>query len=419
MQGCTWIVSQIGNREYYSVPRAFHQRGRLRLFLTDVWYRWGFKNLPGPLWPLVGRHHPDLPPEKVVGFNSGTFYRRGLDLLRPRKPGRETYEQYIEIGQWFARKVNRRLAGERLDPERDLYFTFCTGALETLQMLRNRGIFTVVDQLDPAQMDEEMIRQEMVKWPGWQDMSELFPQAYYDRLAQEWHEASVVLVNSNWSKSSLIRQDVPESKIIVVPLAYEPPHEALELQRRGKARRPPSEPLVVLFLGQVILRKGVPYLIEAGRLLKDANVQILIAGRVGLSAQAVASAPANVHFLGRVDHEKAQHLWVESDAFVLPTVSDGFALTQLEAMAHGMPVITTRNCGDVVSDGVDGLIVPTCDSGALAAAIAKLVEDRSLLADMSRAAMRTSRLFSLEYYADRVEAEVAARFPAGAARASA
>ena len=55
--------------------------------------------------------------------------------------------------------------------------------------------------------------------------------------------------------------------------------------------------------------------------------------------------------------------------FVLPTLSDGFAITQLEAMAHGLPVVATPNCGRVVTDGEDGLIVPPADADALASAI--------------------------------------------------
>jgi glycosyltransferase involved in cell wall biosynthesis len=79
----------------------------------------------------------------------------------------------------------------------------------------------------------------------------------------------------------------------------------------------------------------------------------------------------------------------------LPTISDGFAITQLEAMAHGLPVITTPNCGQVVTDGVDGFIVPVRDSQALADAIARLDGDRPLLRTMSANTLLTVQKYDL------------------------
>ena len=60
-----------------------------------------------------------------------------------------------------------------------------------------------------------------------------------------------------------------------------------------------------------------------------------------------------------------------------------FAITQIEAMSHGLPVITTPNCGEVVSDRIDGNIVPIRDAKALAAAIEAYASDRSKLIEAS------------------------------------
>jgi glycosyltransferase involved in cell wall biosynthesis len=92
--------------------------------------------------------------------------------------------------------------------------------------------------------------------------------------------------------------------------------------------------------------------------------------------------------------------------FVLPTVSDGFAITQVEAMAQALPVITTPNCGEVVTPGIDGLIVPPFDGEALAAAISKLDQDRPLLKEMSYRALDKSAHFYLPRQAQLVEEAV-------------
>jgi glycosyltransferase involved in cell wall biosynthesis len=84
-----------------------------------------------------------------------------------------------------------------------------------------------------------------------------------------------------------------------------------------------------------------------------------------------------------------------ADVFVLPTISDGFAITQLEAMAHGLPVIATSHCGEVVTHGEDGLIIPAFSGSALAEAILELERNRERVAEMSRRAVAKSRQFDL------------------------
>jgi len=93
-------------------------------------------------------------------------------------------------------------------------------------------------------------------------------------------------------------------------------------------------------------------------LLKDEAIHFDVVGPIGISEEALACVPSNMTFHGPVSRDRTEAYYRSADLFVLPTLSDGFALTQLEAMTHGLPVIATPNCAEVVSDGVDGLIVP-------------------------------------------------------------
>jgi hypothetical protein len=409
MTRANWIVTQIGSRERYAVPRAFHARGNLHHFYTDIWSgrAAAFANYLPRGDGFAHRFHPDLPPDRVTGFNAFGIRcaMRGLWRGKPKSMDQQ-YAEYAWIGNQFAQRVNRCLQRETLDPSTTAAFLFTTGALETCQYLKTLGVPIIVDQLDPARIDEQMIQAEIERWPGWEASPGRIPELYFSRLAEEWRLADRVLVNSNWSRSALLQDGVDAAKIIVVPLCYEP----------GSLPTPPPRPAVssvkrftVLWIGQIILRKGIPYLFEAAASLLQSNVRFIVAGRIGISEKGLLAAPPNVSVLGKVTHAEATRLFSEADVFVLPTISDGFALTQLEAMSFGLPVITTPNCGDVVTHGMDGLIIPPRDSQALADAIASLEANRPLVREMSARALETvkGRQYSLEGYAEAVETALA------------
>jgi hypothetical protein len=392
-EGFRWIVSQEGSRETYSVPLAFHRLNLLRLFYVDTWCRWGrslLKRGPKGCRALATHFQPELPPERVVSFNAPVIFSRALFQFRKnRLPPDQVAGEWCRFGEKFARMVRDHLRRQQLSPDRDFFFGFSTNCLETIEYLRERRVLTVLDQVDPAKVEEDLCMEEAERWPGWSKMPGRMPQAYWERLQAEWETADLVLVNSDWSAQALMRQGVPCEKIIVVPLA---------IDFHSNFREEPIKAdgtLKVLWLGSVILRKGIQYLIEAARLLRGLDIEFLLAGPVGISQTALGSFPPNVKILGRITRDQLGEVYRKAHVFVLPTISDGFAVTQLEAMAHGLPVVTTPNCGRVVTHGVDGLIVPARDSKALASALETIGKDRTRLREMSRQALRTIQKYDL------------------------
>jgi glycosyltransferase involved in cell wall biosynthesis len=154
----------------------------------------------------------------------------------------------------------------------------------------------------------------------------------------------------------------------------------------------------VLWLGQVNVRKGIHYLMAAARLLEHEKIHFDIVGPIGILPGAVASAPQNMTFHGPVSRDRVAEWYQQADVFVLPTLSDGFALTQLEALAHGLPVITTLNCGRVVEEGKTGFIVPARDVQALADAILKFATNCNLSASMAPACREAVKAYSVSAY---------------------
>ena len=405
-----WIVSQIGAREHYAVARALENCGHLERVYTDFWCPQNLTALhhaPQPLKSLASRRHSALPASKVTAFSASTLRSETRRWVASRlRHGSVAsgdvvakYAEFIRVGTDFALRCRSHLQKQQLDPRKHVFFGYNTGCLETLEWLREQGIFCIVDQIDPARVEEELVHQEFEVWPGWEIQAGRVPDAYYERLAAEWETASLVLVNSPWAATALQKQGVPTSKIIVVPLAFESPAENFEKVL------PNAEPLTVLWLGTVNLRKGIPYFIEAARLLERTSIRFIVAGPLEISTKAVDSAPPNVRFLGRVARAEAAALYRQCDVFVLPTISDGFGITQLEAMTHGLPVVATPHCGEVVTSGKDGFIVPARDAKALAHAITELNDDRAMLRAMSEAARLKARQFSLNHYIGLLEGE--------------
>jgi glycosyltransferase involved in cell wall biosynthesis len=413
-----WITSQIGAREHYAIPRVLHRAGKLEVLYTDFWATSPWRVL-GKLTGksnLATRCHAELANARVRGFN--------LQALKAaRRKYANPYDGFLQVGRQFGEqvvrdlekiekrklKIGKRVSTFRLSPfafSSSIFFSYDTGFLEPAEWIKARGGKAIVCQMDPARYEVDLVKEEQRKWPGWAKRSAEVPEAYFQRREAEWSIADLVMVNSDWSKQALMKQGVNDDKIVVVPLAYEAGKVERGKRKEEEANRvfdfrlspfafSQKQPLRVLFLGQVILRKGIQYLIEAARLLNEEAIHFDVVGAIGISDEAVAAAPSNMTFHGPVSRDRTEEFYRSADLFVLPTLSDGFALTQLEAMAHGLPVIATQNCGEVVTDGVDGLIVPASDANALAEAFQLLIQDPAKLEAMSAATAAKLKQFSL------------------------
>jgi glycosyltransferase involved in cell wall biosynthesis len=335
-----------------------------------------------------------------------------------------SHEAFLHTDAAFASAVARCHL-----PPHEVFFGYSYASLETLAAEKQRGALTVLDQIDPGAVEFRLVAEEMARFPELAGPPPPFPAAYYERNRREWELADRIIVNSRWSFDALVQQGVPPGKLVIVPLCYEkkaemlkagtPKHRNTETPKHRNTETPPSA-LRVLWLGQVNVRKGIHYLMAAARLLEQnpvaADVSRLklegnhpqvhfdVVGPIGISEAAVKSAPPNMTFHGPVSRDCAEQWYEQSDVFVLPTLSDGFALTQIEAMAHGLPVIATPNCGEVVSDGVDGFIVPARDAEALAGTIRRYLAEPGLLERHRAAALKKSGQFTLDKLAVKLEA---------------
>ena len=262
-------------------------------------------------------------------------------------------------------------------------FAFSYACKELFRFAKDQGWTTVLGQIDPGPYEERIVQEEHERYPGTGSNWSPLPTAYWEAWREEVALADRILVNSEWARSGLMEEGVPEKKIDVIPLVYDPEDKPTWA---NTAQRKPSQnalahqgDLQVLFLGSVCLRKGIARLIEAMRMLKDAPVRLTICGPLSVSPSLWADLPS-VRWVHSVQNASIRTSYQAADVFILPTISDGFARTQLEALAAGTPVIASRYCGEVVIHGVNGYLLDQNTPVEIAGMLRQLANNRQLLA---------------------------------------
>lgn len=176
-------------------------------------------------------------------------------------------------------------------------------------------------------------------------------------------------------------------------------HNGVNFAKYQVHRAGRHSPAVVLFLGRLGMRKGVYDLIDAAYRLRNERVRVLIAGDGDIDGVRTAVDKANlkgvVEILGWVDADRVVELLEDSDIYVLPSYDEGLPMGILEAMAAGLPVVSTPVGGipDAVIDGVNGYLIQPGDSEGLADRIMRLSADAPSWEEASRASRDRARAY--------------------------
>lgn len=165
----------------------------------------------------------------------------------------------------------------------------------------------------------------------------------------------------------------------------------------------PDTAFVALFVGSGFERKGVRYLIEAVNSIPEA-VSLMIVGKGGESEFKEMSGRQKIIFCG--PQKDVCKYYAAADIFVFPTMYEPFGNVHLEALASGLPVITTKNSGasELIEDNVQGFVVEKPeDTKAISEKIQVFVSDRSKLESMSKNARRLAEEFTFKKHIGKIE----------------
>ena len=440
-----WLCCQLGAREHYAVPRALFRLSLLDRLVTDAWVPPSSFLAKLSRSRVADRFHNELLDAPVIAFNSSLILFETLARAR----NLTDWQEIMARDRWFQRKViaalNSQLSTLDYQP---ILLSYSYTALEPFRHAKSRGWKTVLVQIDPGPEEEKIVAEEAARVPELAGHWQPAPAEYWGSWREEINLADRIVVNSEWSREGLLRSGAPPEKVSVIPLAYEPEPQKDDGRRRSRVRnidfqsvcpaglqpaglitaqnisaertgqRPMflrtthernypdrftnERPMRVLFLGQVNLRKGAARLLEAARILRDAPVEFWIVGPVQIANATTIATDVRVKWFGPVTRKQAAEKYRAADVFILPTLSDGFAITQLEAQAYGLPLISSRFCGRVVQNGGNGLILEEPSAACIAAAIRDCIADPSRLRNFA-AASPVGNEFTIDALAQRLQ----------------
>jgi hypothetical protein len=385
---------------HYAVPRLLHAAGNLERFYTDIYAGPGgwprlLKKLPRGCCPsgirrLLGRSADGLPEDRIRAYSlfGLMYYAR---LKRARDPEAMS-RVHLWGGQWLGNRVVRDGFGRA-----KAVYTFNTAGLEILTEARKRGLFTVMEQtIVPRFVEETLLEEAEMRCGGWEakrGRNTIAP-VLAQREREEWKQADLILCGSDFVRDGIRQCGGPVERCVVVPYGVDS-HFAPSLRNRS------GEPLRVLTVGQVGLRKGAGTALEVARALRE-EATFRWVGPVGLTDHARTEMARHIELTGVVPRSEIANHYAWADVFFLPSICEGSATVTYEALASGLPVVTTPNAGSVVRDGVDGFILPVYEASAMAGRLRQLHQDRARLAHMSQSAIDGSAVVSLPAYQKRL-----------------
>jgi glycosyltransferase involved in cell wall biosynthesis len=380
-----FAVLQAGARMHYAVPALLARTRALAAFYTDLHSSHWPLQLLKSIWPEASQPKPL---KRLLG--------RQLPADLPRQFVRD---QPLASLSWARGARSDELVLERACQEgfggaNALYTNFINNDLDAVRQAKEQGLHVVHELIIGADVGRILL-EERRSYPGIEAEGEPeeVVEAGIARDQLKWAISDQVLVPSEYCLNSSIALGCDPSKLCLVP--YGIPEHWFDLVPDPQLGR-------ILFVGQVGLRKGNHVLAEACRLLKHRGV--IFECHVAGPAKVDATHPlfAGPTYLGQVPRSQIREEFRRADIFVLPTLADSFGLVHLEAMACGVPVITTPHCGSVVRDGEDGFIVPIRDATAVADRLQQLLEDRPLRTRMGASARDRAREFTWKCYGERL-----------------
>jgi glycosyltransferase involved in cell wall biosynthesis len=279
----------------------------------------------------------------------------------------------------------------RLRPSTRIVYGFEQGCRATLDRAAELGVHGVLDMAAPHfAVTDPVLAAEVdavpeLRTPYWIATRATLAERN-QRKQHEFERAALIVANSRFTARSLEGTGIALDKVRVVPLG------APDVDPSWRSV-PPANPARVLFAGSISTRKGAHLLLQAWRRLRLGSVaELLMVGQWLLPTAWQSDLPAGVRVLKWLTRAELREEYLRASVLVLPSLLDGFGMVVSEALAHGLPVITTRNTGaaDLIEQGRNGWVIDAGEVDALAERLQHAIDNPTELRAMREAAEQSA-----------------------------
>lgn len=342
---------------------------------------------------LGRRRHPDIDPTRVATAPfSELLHVASARLLSPSTTA--------SVLRWRNARFDARIARMIRRERPDFFIGFDGSAERSFEACRAVGTISLLYQAIGhlrsglrTLMEERRLSPEFAG-VSFGDTSE----AWIARNTREALLADRVVVPSEYVRDTMVENGRDPATIDLLPFP-------IDVARFTPASTPRDDgKLRALFVGQIGLRKGVKYALEAARLLARPDIEIVLVGGIVDGTGWLARYDGLYRHVANVPHGEMPDIFRSADVFVFPSLHEGSAMAVNEALASGLPAIVTPNAGAIVRDGVEGFVVPLRDSAAIAERLVRLADDTALRRRMGAAARARAEAHDAAAYAARLGA---------------
>lgn len=246
-----------------------------------------------------------------------------------------------------------------------------------------------------------LLSNEAERYPEWEPTLESTREPE-EKLIKKENE--LILADRIVCPSNFVLESIPQKIRSRIPCIVTPFGSPDVFGTVEKTERKSFAPLKLLFVGSMTQRKGLADVFEAMKILKREPIELSILGRPSLPMQFYRKQLSNFHYFPPCSHSEVIRIMQSHDALVLPSIIEGRALVQQEALANGLPIIVTKNAGgeDLVHEKTTGFLVPICSPEKIAEKIVYLLENRNSLDELKRCCQLMASKYKWANYAQQI-----------------
>jgi len=233
----------------------------------------------------------------------------------------------------------------------DIFVGFSSFSLHSLKKAKKLGVITVLERGSPHILFQYRLAKQEYNSLGL-SFTRTHPKIIEKEL-KEYEEADYICVPSSFARETFLQEGIKEKKLICVPYGV----NLLEFKKIPKK----DNIFRIIYTGGIRIEKGVHYLLRAFSELKLSNSELLLIGAVDKEMKPFLKKYKGAYkLLGRRPQKELYQYYSQSSVFVMPSLQEGLAMVQLQAMACGLPLISTVNSGakDLITEGREGFLIP-------------------------------------------------------------